>query len=126
MDKDGDCRICPEKCIWSKHVNNPYIFELYEEEEIRTSAELKKRYDTAKKGESSAEAMISNISSELEHLEYSVLEMVDSARKSLIRLNEIALKPNPLSEVDYIDLLIASENNSVIPAISSESMYTSS
>ena len=109
MDGNSDCRICPDKCIWSKHVNNPYIFVLYEEEEIRTSAELKERYDTAKEGESSAEAMISNIKGELEYLEDQVLKMVDKARKSLVRLDEIALKPNPLSEVDYIDKLIASE-----------------
>lgn len=62
-----------------------------------------------KKEESKAEAMISNIKEELEYLECTVLEMVDKARKSLMRLDEIALKQNPLSEVDYIDKLIASE-----------------
>ena len=109
MDAHGDCTVCPGNCTWSKHVNNPYIFELYEEEEVRTSAELKDRYDTAKQGESRAETMISNIKDELNTLECLVLEMVDKARKSLMRLDEIALKPNPLSEVDYIDQLIVSE-----------------
>lgn len=109
MNKSGDCQVCPGRCVWSKHVNNPYIFELYEEVEVRTSAELKDRYDTARKGESRAETMIANIKDELNTLEIIVLEQVDRARKSLIRLDEIALKPNPLSEVDYIDQLIKSE-----------------
>ena len=50
MDDDGNCKICPDKCIWSKHIKNPYILELFQEDEIRTSAELKECYDTAKKG----------------------------------------------------------------------------
>ena len=109
MNKKGDCIVCPKKCGWQKHVNNPYIFELYEEEEIRTSAELKDRYDTAVEGESRAETMIANVEKELYSLEVLVLEKADKARRSLMRLDEIALKPNPLSEVDYIDQLIVSE-----------------
>ena len=111
--RNGNCTICPESCNWSKHVNNPYIFELYEDEEVRTSQELKDRYDTAKEGESRAETMIANIKDELNTLEHIVLQQVDKARRSLIRLDEIALKPNPLSEVDYIDQLIVSEEQQV-------------
>ncbi len=109
MNPDGDCGICPGKCIWSKHVNNPYIFELYTEEEVRTSGELKDRYDTAVEGESRAETMIGNIKHDVTTLEFIVLDLVNAARKRLMRLDEIALKPNPLSEVDYVDLLIKSE-----------------
>ena len=55
--------------------------------------------------------MITNIKAELEALEVRVLKRVDQARKSLVRLDEIALKRNPLSEVDYIDKLIISEED---------------
>ena len=109
MDGSGNCKVCPNNCVWSKHVNNPYIFELYEDVEVRTSEELKDRYDTAKEGESRAETMIANIKEELDTLKAGVLELVDEARSSLNRLDEIALKPNPLSETDYIDQLITSE-----------------
>ncbi len=109
MDMDGYCTVCPGECVSSKHVNNPYIFELYDEEEVRTSDELKDRYDTAREGESQAETMINNIKDDVNSLEIIVLGLVNKARKSLMRLDEIALKPNPLSEVDYIDLLIQSE-----------------
>lgn len=109
MGGNGECTVCPQNCIWSKHVNNPYIFVLYDEEEVKTSNELKDRYDTAKEGECRAEIMIANIQDELIQCEDLVLGMVDQARRSLMRLDEIALKPNPLSEVDYIDQMIASE-----------------
>ena len=35
--------------------------------------------------------------------------MIHQVQTSLQRLDEIALKPNPLTEVEYIDLLIDSE-----------------
>ena len=41
--------------------------------------------------------------------------MVDDIRCCLDRLKEIALKPNPLSTVDYIDLLIRTEQNEAKP-----------
>ena len=53
--------------------------------------------------------MIASIENDLSTLEIIVLQLVNQARKSVIRLDEIALKPNPLSEVDYIDQLILSE-----------------
>ena len=109
MDAYGQCTVCPGNCMWSRHVSNPYRFEFYEEEEVRTSAELKDRYDTAVEGKSRAEAMIGYIKEELSTLEILELKQVDKARRSLVRLDEIALKPNPLSEVDYIDQLIKSE-----------------
>ncbi|NEQ41112.1 MAG: hypothetical protein F6K40_34855 [Okeania sp. SIO3I5] len=35
--------------------------------------------------------------------------MIQKTQRSLRRLDEIALKPNPLTELEYIDLLIESE-----------------
>ena len=35
--------------------------------------------------------------------------MITEARQSIERLKEIALKPNPMSEVEYIDILIEAE-----------------
>jgi len=41
--------------------------------------------------------------------------MIHEAQLILARLNEIALKPNPLTELDYIDLLIESEKQECKP-----------
>lgn len=108
----GDyCKICPGRCYWRKHVNQPFYYEIYEVEEVRTSQDLKDRYDTATEGKSMAEAMISNMRGELKAVEIQVLNMINTVRKSLKRLDDIALKPNPLTEVEYIDLLIESEKH---------------
>ena len=40
MDGGGEnsakCRVCPNKCFWRQHMNNPYYFEWYEETETKT------------------------------------------------------------------------------------------
>ncbi len=111
----GYCTVCPGCCYWTKHVNQPFWYKIYEEEEVRTSADLKARYDTATQGKSTAEAMIFNMKKELKQVEGIVLSMVSQVRSSLDRLDEIALKPNPLTEVDYIDLLIEGEKQAAKP-----------
>jgi hypothetical protein len=47
----GDsCTVCPGKCHWNKHFNEPYRFENYVEEETRTAKETLERYEAAQKG----------------------------------------------------------------------------
>jgi len=115
MDKRGEsdatCSICSCHGSWTKHVNNPYRYEEYEEEEERTVADLKKRYEEAMSGKTKAESMISNMENHLQFMYTKVLEMVHTIKKSLNRLGDIALKPNPLTEVEYIELLIQSEKD---------------
>lgn len=113
MDGGGElaahCTVCPGKCFWKQHVNNPYKFELYEDVETRTSHNLKERFDSAQAGKTQVESMIVNIEGELEVMQRAVLDMIRQAQRCLARLQDIALKPNPLTEVEYIDLLIEAE-----------------
>ena len=112
MDRNGYCTVCPENCKWSEHVSNPYIFESYKEEKKITFRELKAQfmYNTAKKDESQTKLIIiDNIKRDVKSLKGIILGQVSKVRHSLNRLNEIALKPNPLTEVDFIDQLIKSE-----------------
>ena len=106
---DATCTVCPCRGHWTKHVNNPYRFEEYEEEEERTIEDLKKRYKDAESGKNEKETMVANMEKHLEFLYTKVLEMVQEVKRSLNRLDEIALKANPLTEVEYIELLIESE-----------------
>ena len=103
------CRVCPGKCTWRKHVNNPYYFELYQEDEVRTQNDLKRNYAEAVQGKIRVESMITTIEDRLMQLDQFVMQMMSEVRKSSERLDQIALKPNPLTEVEYIDLLIESE-----------------
>ena len=119
MDSGGQsnarCTVCPGKCRWNNHFNNGYHFELYEEVEIRTKQELLEKYNQAKSAKANVEGMISTMENELKQLQLTVLYNIRQARSCLKRLDEIALKPNPLTEVEYIDLLIKSEEQKKEP-----------
>uniref|UniRef100_A0A1X7T458 Septin-type G domain-containing protein n=1 Tax=Amphimedon queenslandica TaxID=400682 RepID=A0A1X7T458_AMPQE len=108
-ESNATCKVCVNHCSWEKHFNNGYIFEFYEEMETRTSQELYERYTEAKTAKDKLEYIIQEIEKELQEMQRVVLYNIRKARKCLQRLDEIALKPNPLTEVEYIDLLIKSE-----------------
>ena len=103
------CKVCPGKCEWQKHFNNPYRIEAYEEEEERTLDDLLNRFETVKSDKNAVKITVDKIRQKVKDLQRKVFEMICEAQQILARLDEIALKPNPLTELDYIDLLIQSE-----------------
>ena len=106
---DNRCRICPQKCDWQQHCNNPYRFELYEEEVEKTSEDLKKRYEEGIQGKVTAKKIMQKLKEEFEAPQKRVSAMILEAQACIKRLDEIALKPDPLLALDYIDLLIQSD-----------------
>ena len=113
--KNAECEVCPEKCSWKMHKNNPYRFELYQDYQTRTSDALKKRYVSAMSSKEQLEGVIEDMKKELDGLNMAVFRKLEQARRSIERLQEIALKPNYLTEVEYIDLLIESEKREAKP-----------
>ena len=112
---NAKCTVCPGRCHWTKHVNRPYRIEDYEEPEERTVKELKERCEKAMEGKATKENMIKSLEGQLQFMYDKVLEMIGTIKQSLSRLDEIALKPNPLTEVQYIELLIQSEKDQAKP-----------
>ena len=116
MNKDtGYCRICPRFCYWKMHKNVPYLLELERKTVVRTAADLKARFEDAKGKKLSTAQVIKNMLEEIEQIQVNVLACTESVRFSLKRLAEIALKPNPLSTTEYIDILIESERSQARP-----------
>lgn len=109
MDRRGNCRICPRNCTWSEHKNLPYLIEYKTVTETRISEDLKKKYHRAVKQKATSEQMMKSIEVSLQDVHVQVLTMIKKAQQSLRRLDEIALKPNPLTQVEYLELLIESE-----------------
>ena len=110
MGPDKNCEVCPGKCVWSVHHNNGYRFEFYTEKEERTFKNLEERYNEATNEKLTVEQIISKHKEELTVVQDCVFVLITEAHKSLIRLEEIALRQNPLSTVDYVDLLIEAES----------------
>lgn len=115
MGSSGNCTVCTMHCHWSEHRNLPYLIEYETVTETRTSDDLKKKYETAVSGKSKVEGMIGQLENFLQDVHSRVMSMIYQAQQSLFRLDEIALKPNPLTEVQYLELLIESEKNEAKP-----------
>ena len=106
---NAKCTVCEGKCHWKQHVNNPYKFEVYTEPVQQTLADLKKYHNEAVSGKLDTETMVNDLEDGLDQLHKHVMSLVSNAQKSLARLGEIALKPNPPTNEGYIDLLIVDE-----------------
>lgn len=106
---DQYCRICPEKCFWDVHRNMGFRFETKWKQEERTVQELLERYENAQKGKLDKEGIIKSIEQDINEHAKKVLDMIKEAQSHVERLDDIALKPNPLSTKEYIDLMIESE-----------------
>ena len=91
------CRICPMNCFWDMHKNQPYVYVIKIHTVTKTADDLKKKYEEAENKKLTAEQLVQKIQEEFEEVQLRVLEMVDQARRSIERLNQIALRTNPLS-----------------------------
>lgn len=107
--KNGNCMVCPGRCIWNVHHNMAYRFETEIVKQKRTYANLKKQYEEALGKNMTIEKIIKQLEEEYEDAQVQVLQLSDELARSLARLKEIALCPDPLSTPDYIGLLIESE-----------------
>ncbi|XP_038671285.1 uncharacterized protein LOC119975569, partial [Scyliorhinus canicula] len=115
MDHDGCCTVCPNKCIWNVHFNQKYRFIYETRKEKRTYSELKEKYEKVSGEKMTQEKILEKLQQELDDVQDAVLELIEKSSQSILRLGEIALRPNPLTTPVYIDLLIQSEKEEAKP-----------
>ncbi|CAG0887656.1 unnamed protein product [Darwinula stevensoni] len=109
------CLVCPGNCPPNQHVNNQYRFELFEEEETKTSDELKAKYEEAAGKKLTTEGIVKELIKGFNQERANILNLTKRAHECLQRLDDIALKPDPLAVTDYIDLLIQTEQREAKP-----------
>ncbi|XP_063971767.1 uncharacterized protein LOC129254279 [Lytechinus pictus] len=109
MAENGTCISCPGKCVWKVHFNQAYRFEYYTEKETRTYADLESRYNDATGKKLTVEQVVKKHQEEFVSVQECVYRLITDSHRSLKRLEEIALRPNPLSTLDYVDILIEAE-----------------
>ncbi len=112
---NGYCTVCPQKCHWQKHANLAFRFEYCTVNEVRTHDDLKKRYESAKTKKEKVKETIQVKEKMLQRMQIEIFSLIEEVSNSIERLNDIALKPNPLSELEYIDILIQSEQSEANP-----------
>ncbi|XP_078251053.1 uncharacterized protein LOC144590064 [Rhinoraja longicauda] len=115
MDDEGNCKVCPNKCIWNVHFNQKYKFEYERKTEKRTYSELKEKYEKAYGAKMTQQNIMESLEQEFDEVENTVLVLIEQLSGSIRRLEEIALRPNPISTPAYIDLMIQSEKEEAKP-----------
>ena len=111
---NGSFRECPNKCHWSKHVSESYHFETQYKTVEKEYSDIRKRCDTAV-SQSKIVAMIKEVEEDFNNTNRIVLNVVAELQRGLTKLSEIALKKDPLQQVDFLDLLIESEKSQAKP-----------
>ncbi|XP_024661730.2 uncharacterized protein LOC101476101 [Maylandia zebra] len=111
MGPDGYCTQCPGKCIWNVHFNQKYKWGYEDVKEKRTIKELEEKYREATGEKMTVQKVIDKLNAEYKSLQADVVKLMERSSKCLNRLKEIALKPNPLSTPEYIDMLIEGEKS---------------
>ncbi|XP_051809928.1 uncharacterized protein si:ch73-170d6.2 [Acanthochromis polyacanthus] len=109
--RNGSCIQCPNKCPWNVHFNQKYKWEYKEVKEKQTLKDLKEKYLKATGEKATVQGVIDKLKAEYDRLQTEEVKLIEKSSKCLNRLKEIALKPNPLSTPDYIDMLIEGEKS---------------
>ena len=119
MDGGGQsnarCTVCNGRCSWDQHKNMKYYFTTERKQVTKTSNDLNRRYQDASGKVKSATEIIDEMVDEFEAVQIKIIGITEVLRKSINKLNEIALKPNPLSTGEYIRILIESEKSTAEP-----------
>ena len=109
------CTQCPNRCVWDIHRNICYILEQHMVTEISTLADIKSRYEEASGNKLTAEQVFRKVQEDLEAIEAEIKADLSEISESLQKLHHIALKNNPMSQIEYLDILIESERSEANP-----------
>jgi len=107
----GKCEVCPKKCHHSHHKNAGYRIEIKMVKEKTTLKDLEKKFYDSKSNLSRFEQIRNGLYNEFKSIQVKCLQVQEEIKRSVDRLKQIGLNSNPLSQNDYLDLLIESEKN---------------
>uniref|UniRef100_A0A3B4H8H3 AIG1-type G domain-containing protein n=1 Tax=Pundamilia nyererei TaxID=303518 RepID=A0A3B4H8H3_9CICH len=111
IGSDGNCTQCEGKCSWDNHHNMPFRWEIQQVKEKRTLKEMKEKHQKATGKKITFQGVVDSLKDQYKNVQAEVVKLMEWSSKCLNRLREIALKPNPLSTPEYIDMLIEREKS---------------
>ncbi len=110
MDSQGNCKICPGRCSYSNHSTENYKWEQLAKKTQKSSEDVRQKFQSAiADGPATCTEILEQLSNQLRDFKGRLLELAQTAHPLIQRLDEIALRPHPLTAPDYIDLMIAVE-----------------
>lgn len=107
--RSGSCTVCNKHCPWDSHKNARYILKYETYKVKKTYKDMKEKYEQAKGLKMNHDVLIAELNSGVKELFNYVKHMMEEIKRSKSRLNEIALRPDPLSTIEHLDLMIQAE-----------------
>ncbi|XP_069103053.1 uncharacterized protein [Argopecten irradians] len=104
----GKCTVCPQKCNWTTHKNNDFRIEITQVKVKKTYEQMKKKLEIAKEAKVTKQHVIRRLGDAFNRMKNSVLCKIDQVRNCGNYLRKNAIKANPLTEIEYLDVLIES------------------
>ncbi|XP_019904204.2 uncharacterized protein LOC105008545 [Esox lucius] len=115
MNKDGNCIVCPGKCSFSDHDREKAVLTYETKTEKKTIQELKDNFMKAYGKFMSTKDILDKLDVEFQLIEDALMNLIKQSSDCLKRLNEIALNPNSLSTMEYMEILIRTEEDQRTP-----------
>ena len=103
------CHKCPLECQWNSHKCEEKYYVVKTKRITKTLGELQESYKDPKGRKMTAEQIIKECQERIDEVGDETVKLVEKARRCIEKLDKIALKPDPLSTDDYIDLMIEAE-----------------
>ncbi|XP_045573377.1 uncharacterized protein [Salmo salar] len=111
MDDDGNCTECPGKCSSTDHDREKVLLTYETKTEKRTIQELKDNFMKAWDKSNETKEMLDKREDEFHMIEDALMNLIKQSSDCLKRLNDVALKPSSQSTVEYIEILIRTEED---------------
>ena len=106
---NGYCVYCTGKCHWQKHRNGWHKYELRDITEIKTVDELFRQYKVSIQDKDAKKKILVELINEYCKIKMVVFDLIKRGNECSKKLDEISLRPNYLSNVQYIERLIEAE-----------------
>uniref|UniRef100_A0A673G3H5 AAA+ ATPase domain-containing protein n=1 Tax=Sinocyclocheilus rhinocerous TaxID=307959 RepID=A0A673G3H5_9TELE len=100
--KDNHCKVCTNKCHYTKHVKESKIYKIQTKKEKMTFEILMKKYDGKIRD---SESLVKKLKEELQELEKEKIKLVIEAYDCVETLEKIALNADSLFILQHIDYL---------------------
>ncbi|XP_041349194.1 twitchin-like [Gigantopelta aegis] len=113
--KDGVCKVCPKNCSWELHRNNDYRIQVKTVTVEKTYQQMKTKYEFAAKERVSKQKILQSIKRKFVNLKDNVCRNLALVRNYGNYLRQNAIKSNPLTEVEYLDVMLQSEKKEKKP-----------
>ncbi len=109
------CNVCPGQCPDKDHKNEDDKWDFIQQEETITMDHVRQKYQEAMGQKLSAEGILNGLQNEVEQLKSDIIKTMAEITRCSNVLREKALRGDPLSTLEYIQIIIDDERRDEKP-----------